>query len=107
MGGLNEPRSKVQKSEDDVEQSRREGLLLLAHENRVKDRVLYEKRFERNKRRGKESDGDQEIWSISNLVFGVAMDGLRLSDKPRCTISQERPPGEGQSPSDASYPCAS
>lgn len=59
MGGLNEPRSKVQESEADVEQSRREGLLLLAHENRVKDRVLYEKRSERNKRRGKESDGDQ------------------------------------------------
>ena len=72
--------------------------------------------LKKKKKRGKESDEDEEIWSISNLVFGVAMDGwmggLRLGDKPRCTISQVKsgnvPRGrEGQSLPDASRPCAS
>ena len=75
MGGLNEPRSKVQESEDDVDQSRREGLLLLVYMkivSKIENCTGIGSR--RNKRRRKESDGDEEIWSISNLVFGVAID---------------------------------
>lgn len=77
MEGLNEPRSKVQESEDDVDQSRREGVLLLVHmKSCQRSRIVREEDQEEIKRkRGKESDEDEEIWSISNLVFGVAMDG--------------------------------
>ena len=61
MEGLNEPRSKVQESEDDVDQSRREGVLLLAHmKSCQRSRIVREEDQEETKKKKKKKKSKRE-----------------------------------------------